>query len=80
MPCLPVLFTNNMADFSFFLSFFFFCFLGLCLQHKEVPRIGDDLELQLPAYATATAMPGPSQVFDLHHSSQQCWILNPLRD
>ena len=23
-------------------------------------------------------MPDPSRIFDLHHSSQQCWILNPL--
>ena len=44
----------------------------------EVPRLGVELELQLPAYATATAMPNPSQVSDLHHRSKQCWILNPL--
>ena len=29
------------------------------------------------AYATAIAMPDLSQVFDLHHSSQQRTILNP---
>ena len=27
---------------------------------------------------TATAMPDPSHIFDLHHSSWQCWILNPV--
>ena len=35
----------------------------------------------LPAYAIATAMPDPSRICDLqhsYHSSQQCWILNPL--
>ena len=37
----------------------------------------DELELQLPAYATATATPDLSIIFNLHHSSQQCWILNP---
>ena len=35
---------------------------------------------QLPAYATATATRDPSHVCDLHHSSRQRWILNPLRE
>ena len=37
-----------------------------------------DFELQLPAYTTATATPDPGCVCDLHHSSWQCQILNPL--
>ena len=40
----------------------------------EVPRLGVESELQLPAYATAT--PDLSRVFDLHHSSWKHWILN----
>ena len=44
----------------------------------EVPRLGVTSELQLPAYATATATPDPSCVFELHPSLQQRWILNPL--
>ena len=44
----------------------------------EVPSPGADLELQVPAYATAIATPDPSCVFDLHHRSQECQILNPL--
>ena len=36
------------------------------------------MELQLPVYTTAAAMPDPSRVFDLHHSSRQNQILNPL--
>ena len=36
----------------------------------------DELELQLPAYTTATARPDLSRVCNLHHSSQQQWILN----
>ena len=44
----------------------------------EVPELGVELELQLLAYATGTAMQDLSHVCDLHHSSQQCWILNPL--
>ena len=38
-------------------SFFFFVFVGPHLRHMEVPRLGVELELQLLAYATATAMP-----------------------
>ena len=36
------------------------------------------MELQLPAYTTATVTPDPSHICDLHHGSQQRWILNPL--
>ena len=44
----------------------------------EIPRLGVELELWLPAYPTASAMPDPRCVYDLHHSSGQCWILDPL--
>ena len=44
----------------------------------EVPRLGVKLELQLPAYATATATQDLSQVCNLHHSAWQCQILNTL--
>ena len=68
--------------YSFILSFVFiiivFCFLGLHPQHMKVPRLGVQLELQLPTYTTATATPDPSLVFDLYHSSRQRWMLNPL--
>ena len=37
----------------------------------EVPRLGVKAQLQLPAYATATATGDPSHVFDLYHSSWQ---------
>ena len=57
---------------------FLFVFLGLHPQHMEVPRLGVKLELELPAYTTATASPDPSLVYSLHHSSRQHQILNPL--
>ena len=63
--------------FSFFL-FSFFLFQGHTCEHMEVPRLGVKLELQLPAYTTATATPGLSRICDLHHSSWQYLILNPL--
>ena len=56
----------------------FFNFLGLHLQHMEVPRLGVESQLQLSATATATAAPDLSCVCDLHHSSRQYQILNPL--
>ena len=46
----------------------------------EVPRLGVQSELLLSAYAAATTRPDPSHVCDLHHSSQQLRILNPLRE
>ena len=46
----------------------------------EVPKLGVELELQLLAYATATATRGLSCISDLCHSSRQCQILNPLRE
>ena len=60
------------------LGFFFFAFLGLHPRHMEVPRLEVKLELQLLAYTTATAVPDTSGICDLHHSSQQCQILNTL--
>ena len=42
----------------------------------EVPRLGVKSEKQLPAYATAT--PDLNCICDLHHSSQQHQIVNPL--
>ena len=42
----------------------------------EIPRLGVETELQL--LATATVMPDPSRVCDLHHSSWQCWTPDPL--
>ena len=55
-------------------------FLGSSLQQMEVPRLGVELELQLLSYTIAIAKQDPSCVCDLPHSSQQCWILNPLSE
>ena len=58
--------------------YLFICFLGLRPRHIAVPRLGVQLELQLPAYATATS--DLSHVCNLHHSSLQRGILNPLSE
>ena len=57
-----------------------FVFLGLHLQHMEVPSLGVESELLLLACTTVTAKPDPNHVFDLCHSSRQCWILSPLSE
>ena len=49
--------------------FFFFPFLRPYLLHMEVPELGVELELQLLAYAPATAMWDPHRICDLPHSS-----------
>ena len=64
--------------YKFFFIFTFFVFLGPHQWHMEVSRLGVELELQLPAYTTATATQDPSHICKLYHSSHQCWTLNPL--
>ena len=64
-----------------FVCFWFcFCFLGPHQQHMEAPWLGVESELQLPAYATATATWNLSYICKLHHSSQKCQIPNPLSE
>ena len=48
----------------------------------EVPRLRDELELQLqlPAYTTAMATPDLNHFCNLHHSLWPCQILNPLSE
>ena len=78
------------------LKFIIFFWFNLFLEHREwdfffsplraTPTVhgssslGVELELQLLAYATATATLDLSHVCDLHHSSGQHQILNPLRE
>ena len=72
----------------FFFFFFFFLLLfppslfsfipGPHLWHKEVPRPGVKLELQLLACATAPATSDLSHICDSHHSLQQHQVFNPL--
>ena len=48
--------------------------------HMEVLRLELELELQLLAYTIATATWDLSCIWDLYHSSQQHWVLNPLSE
>ena len=58
----------------------FFLLFRAHLQHREVPRLGVELDLQLPAYTTATAMWDLSRICDLLHSSRQRQNLNPVSE
>ena len=53
-------------------------FLGLHPRHMELPRLGVQLELQLPAYATAAALPDLTGSATYTAAHQQYQILNPL--
>ena len=66
-----------LSHFSFF---FFFLFIAASLAY-DIPRLGVRLELQLPAYTTATATPDLSHLCDLCCSSWwQCRVINPLSE
>ena len=72
---------NSIILFIYLFTYLFiylFIFLGPHSWHMEVPRLGVESELQLPAYATATAMWDLSCICNQHHSSRPCCILKPL--
>ena len=73
----PVLYTC--LSFSHCWILFLFYFL-LFRAAPKVLQLGVESKLQPPAYTTATATWDPSRICDLHHSSQQRRILNPLSE
>ena len=77
LPFPPLSYFRIPASISYFLSF---VFLGPHPRHMEVSRPGVELELQPPAYTTATATLDASSVCNLHHSSRQRQILNQLSE
>ena len=60
-----------------FLIFYFLLFKAAPAAYGNSQARG---RIRATAYATATAIPDPSYVCDLHHSSWQCRILNPLSE
>ena len=62
---------GHLADLNLIFFLLFFFFFRATIWHMEVSRLGVKLELQLPAYATATITPDPSLICNLHH-------INPL--
>ena len=59
---------------------FLFFFFGPHLWHMEVPRLGAESELQLPAYTTATAMQDPSLMwtYTTPHCGKTSWEVGIL--
>jgi len=64
--------------------FFCFCFCFLLFRPSPAAYGSSQARGQIrataPAYTTATATWDPSCICDLHHGSQQRWILNPLSE
>ena len=83
LPSQPPVFYKRTSDcvsplfktLSFFLIYFF---MVAPAAYGISQARNPESELQLPATVTATAIRDPSLVCDLHHSSRQHWILNPL--
>ena len=65
----------NYLFFLFWGFFGFFAFLGPHPRHMEFPRLGVELQLQLPAYTTATATAGSET--HLQHTPQLTAMLDP---
>ena len=61
---------------------FLFCFVLFCLLFRATVYGSSQVrgQDQLPTCATATAMPDPSHICDLRHSSLQLWIPDPLSE
>ena len=62
------------------LASFFFCIFFVFFRAALEAHGGSQARGRIRAVATATAMPDPSHVCDLFHSSWQRCILNPLRE
>jgi len=63
-----------------FILFVFFGLFRAALMAYGGSQARGGIRATAPAYATTTAMPDLSRVCDLHHSSQQPRILNPLSE
>ena len=68
----------RILGFVFVLFFFFGFFRAAPLAYGSSQARGWIRATYLPVYITATATPDVSRVCDPYHSSQPCWILNPL--
>ena len=58
--------------------FFFFVFFRAAPMAYGGSQAKDLIRALAAAYTTGTATQDPSHICDLHHSSRQCRILNPL--
>ena len=68
------------SNFILFVLFIYFLLFGAPPAAYGGSQAGVQSELHLPAYITATAPRDPSHICNLHHSSQQRQIFNPLSE
>ena len=61
-------------------NYYYFCLFRALSEEYGDSQVRGQLEMQLLAYTTATAMSDPSHVCDLHYGSRQHQILNPLSE
>ena len=69
----------NQFFFMWYKTVFFF-FLGPHPWHVEVPRIAVNRAVAAGLHHSRIATLDRSHGCDLHHSSWQCWILDPLSE
>ena len=76
--------TVDLQCCKYFFRLFSLCVINFICLFMATPtaygnsHTGVESELQLPAYTTAKTTWDLSHVCNLHHSSQQCWLFNPL--
>ena len=69
----------NFSNYFILFILFYLLFRATLIAYGS-SWLGVDLELQLPAYTTVTATWDLGHISDLHRSSQQGQILNPLSE
>ena len=67
-----------LPGYEYFVITVLFFFIQLHSRRMELSRLGGPSERQLPTYTPATATRDLSRICNLHHSSRQRRILNPL--
>ena len=85
-PSFQILKDQRWSWFTYWCKWVRFCFVLYCFVgflgphpwHMIVPRLGVESELQLLVCIIATATPDPSRICNVHDSSWQCQILNPM--
>ena len=78
--CLMAIWQHPGFFWVFFFLFFCFCFFFFFFRATPVAYGGSQAKDLIGATATATVTWDLSRVYDPHHSSWQCQILNPLSE
>ena len=71
---------RNSDHYDFFWFIWYLDKASTNRNYAKILPVASPGKLYSPDYARATALLDPTRVFDLHHTSWQCWILNPLSE